>query len=223
MIFQIKNFLNVKNLIVLLILTSGIFLRISVSKIGYNFDMESWDVVRYIVSSKSSVYSNTQRYNYGPVWSYTIFFLNYLFKPLGTQGLHLILSGFMCILDILIFFILYRCFNLLYGALYLLNPAVILITGFHIQIDNFAILFGLMSWVFINKAFDEDLRLKDKNILIFSMVLMGVSLSIKHILIFFPIALGLYLLKFDFKNIQERLKELTLLTVPYMVFWQVLF
>lgn len=215
-----KNF-SLNNFLVILVLIIGAFLRIEFSKIGYNFDMESWDVVRYKVNLNSSVYTGTNRYNYGPIWSYTLYLLNYFFKPVTTQDFHLVLACFMVLVDILIFFLLFKIFNMFVSCIYFLSPISILISGFHVQIDNFSIFFALLFYFFFTKSIEEDSHnIRNFKMYIFSMVLLGVSLSVKHIFIFYPIVIFLIFLRYNFNlfSFRVRILKLLSLSIPYLVF-----
>ena len=182
--------------------------------------MESWDVVRYKVTLDQSVYTGTNRYNYGPVWSYTIYLLNLIFIPVSTQDFHLVLAWFMVFVDISIFFLLLKIFNLNVSTIYFLSTPAVLISGFHIQIDNFSILFALIFQYFFYKSLDVDYKIKNSKLYIVSMLFLGISLSIKHIFIFYPIVLSLIFLNYriNFYNIKLNISKILPLVIPYLVF-----
>lgn len=84
----------------------------------------------------------------------------------------------MSLFDIGIAIILGRRFGLI-AYVFLLNPIGIMLTGYRSHMDNVAILFGLAAWeIFAYRA------LSIKTILL-SGILLGLSLSTKHILIAF--------------------------------------
>lgn len=73
-----------------------------------------------------------------------------------------------------------KCFSFKKGLLFFLNPISIIITGYHNQFDNLAILLALLTISFYNE--DEKFNKKD-----FGFVLaFSASLITKHILFIFP-------------------------------------
>ena len=55
-----------------LIFSFGLLLRILMAILGHNFDLESYEIVADIILEGKSVYANTTRYNYGPIWAYIL-------------------------------------------------------------------------------------------------------------------------------------------------------
>ena len=76
--------------------------------------------------------------------------------------------------------LLFKNYSLKIGLLFFLNPISIIITGHHNQFTNFALLFGFLSVLLYEK---NNLNFK----IILPLIIMGLSLSVKHVLIFFPI------------------------------------
>ena len=156
--------------------------RALLSSVGHHFDLESWWIVSGIVQAGDSVYANTHRYNYGPCWGYMLAVLRWLSQQTGPDTIerfHLFVSSFLSLFDIGIAIILGRRFGLIAYVFFLLNPIGIMLTGYRSHMDNVAILFGLAAWeIFAYRA------LSIKTILL-SGILLGLSLSTKHILIAF--------------------------------------
>jgi hypothetical protein len=81
--------------------------------------------------------------------------------------------------------LLARRYGWLSGALYMLCPVVIFLSGFHSQIESLSLSLGLLAWFLLNP---DDGHLHNhwwKYIAAGSLI--GLSLAIKHILFFFPV------------------------------------
>ncbi|WP_143735835.1 hypothetical protein [Methyloprofundus sedimenti] len=191
----------------ILVITLGTVLRLAIAQRGYNFDITSYRIVADIAAGGGNVYAETQRYNYGPVWFYILSFLDYLPFPASDPLLSLRwkVTSFLSLTDIAIATCLYRWYGLKIATLFFLNPIAIIITGYHSQFENLAIFIALLSV----KTIDHN-----ENHLSYStlagLVLLGLSLSIKHILFLFPLWLA-------FKNNRWRDKLLTI-CIPYTFF-----
>lgn len=164
-----------------LVLAVGVALRYWVSTLGSNFDLESYGIVADIVDRGGNVYAETERYNYGPIWFYVLGFLHDLsglfsdpagaFRPL--------LIGVLTLADVGIWAVLHRRFGRIAGFLFFLNPVSIIITGYHNQFDNVAILVGLLAMLVYAASFVP------------SLLLLGLSLTVKHVLLVFPLWLAI--------------------------------
>ena len=65
----------------------------------------------------------------------------------------------------------------------MLCPSIILLTGFHSQFDNIAVLFALLSWTLVADPLDRQRMPR----VLAAAGLLGLSLATKHLLIFFPL------------------------------------
>lgn len=173
-------------LAVVLIVVLSISLKLMVSRLGHNFDSESWMEVSNAMQKGRVVYNTTSRYNYGPIWSYILGGLstiNVHLDKFNVTDLHFTVVVFLSIVDALISLLLYKMFGKIPALLFLLNPVAILLTGYHSQIDNVAVLIGLFSWyLYLNGREKSNLK-----IIYLSALILGVSLSMKHILFLFPV------------------------------------
>lgn len=161
---------------------AGVALRLLVSCLGHNFDLDSWNIAANLMSAGKSVYASTSRYNYAPAGLVLIALAKWLALVLGSpsvQTFHFLFALFLSVADVIIGLFLLRRAGLSAACFYLLNPVSILITGFHSQIDNLALAAGFASWLLL----DKDKPARDYA----SAVLLGLSLAIKHILVFFPL------------------------------------
>ncbi len=155
----------------------GVVLRLLAASVFDNYDMESWWIASEAVLAGEPVYAATHRYNYGPIWSYIIGALRSLSKLTGADTitrLHLFMTAFLTLSDIGLSFILWRLTSPSIALLFFLNPISIIVTGYHIQFDNLAILIGLAGWfVFTNGASWSATAIGS--------LLFGASLSMKHV------------------------------------------
>ena len=190
----------------------GFALRIWVSQFGSNFDFAMWQFNLELFKDDKSIYE-FGNYSYGTPWIRTLYFLDSIsFLPLENNSFVQNIPGsfyrmkiviFLSLIDFFIFLLLYKNYSLKVGLLYFLNPICIIITGHHNQFSNFAILFGFLSVLLYEK---DKLDFK----FIIPLIIMGISISIKHILIFFP-------LWWAFKE-KKFLKKFLILLIPYSIF-----
>jgi hypothetical protein len=149
-----------------------------------NYDIESYKVVVRLIETGQSVYANTARYNYGPLWSWLLWCL---WKLAGlftsANAFHFCVSALLTLVDMALAFILARRYTPQAALFFLTCPISILITGVHGQFDNLAVLVGLCAWLLIEP--DEPERPLGR--LMVGAALLGLSISIKHILVFFPL------------------------------------
>lgn len=170
-------------------LLAGIIARFVAMTIGYNFDFESYKIVGDIVTSAGNVYAETTRYNYGPVW----FSILGVFREIGSWTANpdvvfrALIVGLLTCVDIAIAFLLKRKFGLWAFVLFFLNPISIVISGYHNQFDNLAVLIGLLALLVMPKPGAQDITKKH----VYGVLLLGLSLMTKHI--FFVIPLWLFI------------------------------
>ena len=210
-----ESFVSERNnrdlVIIILVLAAGISLRVASSMRGHNWDVESYGIVANLVNQGKNVYANTSRYNYGPVWLLILGFLYrvgaIIFPGASTV---ILLRYFVMILltmaDIGIMLILWKSFGIFSSILFFLNPISIIITGYHSQFDNLAILFALIAAYYFERAHGAS---KGKEQMI-GLVLLGFSLCIKHVAFAFPFWLAV-------KQNSWRRRALVLL-LPVVIF-----
>ena len=183
----------------------GVFLRLILPLRGHNFDMDSWQVVADIMAQGGNVYFETYRYKYGPIWFHILHLLDFLpsFSANQVQSLHWKITAFLTLVDIGIFVFLFRHYSLIVATLFFLNPISIIITGYHGQFDNLAVLMGFIAVLFLQKSAKNS----DQFLGLF---IMGLSLCVKHILFLFPLWLA-----FKEKNWSRKI---VVIVVPYTIF-----
>lgn len=187
-----------------------IFLKVSVSTLGHNYDLESGTIVAKIINEGKSVYANTDRYNYGPIKSLYLGAISLLSQFSGVKtlgGFHALIALFLSLIDISISIVILKIYGKKASILYLINPISILISGYHSQHDNIAVLFALLSWLtYLNS------KSKNKDLLI--SLFIGLSLCTKHILFLFPLW---YLLLAS--NKKDFLKNMKVAVFSYLIFF----
>jgi len=195
-----KKKIDKKLLLILFLL--GFFLRFYISKLGFNFDYGSWKIVGEIVASGKNVYLETTRYSYGPVWALILgLFRNISSLFFNDWYVYRLLIVFtLSITDLLISLILFKRFGWIAFLLVLFNPVSIYVSGFHNQFDNLAILMALVALIYLEKNRQK----------IWGYLLLGFSLAVKHIFLFFPLWLFI-----SSKNKKERLLSF----LPYFIFF----
>ncbi|MDR0994547.1 MAG: hypothetical protein LBN38_08325 [Verrucomicrobiota bacterium] len=159
----------------------GIFLRFYVATFGHNFDFGSYVIVGKIASQFGNVYAQTTRYNYGPIWL-SICGCFYNLTAMFNQPLviyRLLIVGLLTLTDLgIAAYLLKRC-NVLAALIFFLNPVSIIITGYHNQFDNLAVLLVLLACLFYNP--EERFAKND----FFFILSLSFSLITKHLAIFF--------------------------------------
>ncbi len=181
----------------------GLLLRVLMAALGHNFDLESYEIVADIVINGDSVYANTTRYNYGPIWAYILAFLK-LIASIGSYNqklFHELIVICLFIAEVVLYRGIYKqTKNNLLILLLLFNPISIVIIGHHSQFDILAICLAYYAYLNIkNKKYNT------------AILLLGISYSVKHIMVFFP----LMLLFNQEISLKERVK---LLTIPALIF-----
>lgn len=175
-------------LILAIAAVAGTWLRLWLAGKGHNYDVQSWTIAAEFMSEDKNVYANTWRYQYGPVWFNILYVLKWLhdsldLSRLGPESFHIVMSAFLTLADLGVMLMLYRWVGLAGAAFYFVNPVMILLTGYHSQIDTLALVWGLASWMLIRP---NGPPISTKR-LIAAAVLMALSLMSKHILLFFPV------------------------------------
>jgi hypothetical protein len=125
-------------------------------------------------------------------------------------------AAFVSLIDVAIAGVLVKRNNRAAALLYLCSPMSMIISGYHNQFDNLALLFALVALTYVEsrpayKTGDRDWGLNFKQIAVMA-ALIGVSLCAKHVLIFFVVWLLLS------KQLTLRSKVI-LAVVPFALFF----
>jgi len=198
-------------LLVLLVIFIGTSLRLVAASRGHNADIDGFLKTAEIYASGGNVYQKIIDfgfgYNYGPVWFNVLSMLQKLTPPfINNIELRWKIPFFLSLIDIIIFLLLKKRYGLLTGLIFYLNPISIIITGYHAQFDNLAILIGFLAVL----AIDGQAVFKKKRPIL-GVFLLGASLATKHLLFLFPIWLAI-------KQDTWR-KKLFFISIPYIIFF----
>ncbi|MDB3888103.1 hypothetical protein N9341_01030 [Candidatus Pelagibacter sp.] len=193
----------------------AIALRVWISQFGSNFDFGQWQNNLELFKQGKSIYE-FGNYTYSTPWIYTLYFLdtisfsliekNSFIKSIPGTFYRFKIVVFLSLVDVYIFYLLYKNYSLKIGLLYLINPISIILTGHHNAFENYAILFGFLSILMYGNFNVKEISYKK----IFSLLLLGFSISIKHILLFLPLWLA-------FKE-KKMINKLLILIIPYTFF-----
>ena len=198
------NIKNNKLLLLFGIFFLGFFLKIAVSLLGSNFDLEMWKLNLYFFQNGESFY-DYGRYNYSPFWIYLLNIIDHINIPY-TQNVNIFRYKIIFILnlfDFLIFYLILRNYSMKVGLLFFLSPISIFISGHHNQFDNIAVFFGFLAVLLLEKR-------KRNEIKYLGLFFLGISLCAKHILFILPIWLA-------FKE-KSYLNKLIYIAIPYFIF-----
>lgn len=169
-----------KRLLVSAILIS-VIAKILIAAAGHNYDVNSYCIVSGILEQGKSVYANTDRYNYGPIWAWLVSGLGRL-APCGAgERFHVLIAAFLAMADVMIGLIVARAYSFTAAIVFLFSPISLFVSGFLSQFDNLAVLVALLAWLAIRGGKPELPRL------VGSAALLGVSLVVKHAMFLFPI------------------------------------
>lgn len=196
---------SAKKTIIIITVLLGFSLRILSSARGHNYDFDSYLIVLNIIKHGGNVYAETTRYNYGPVW----FWILKIIYNISAQNQIIFRSAlviFLSFVDFGIFIILLSRYKNLSAYFFFLNPISIIITGYHNQFDNLAILIALYANMLIGEDFDKPLNKKKYT----GLVILGISLATKHLFFFYPIWLSI--------KQKGKLNKLIIISTPLIVF-----
>jgi uncharacterized protein Usg len=168
------------------VLILGLAARFFLVTFGHNYDLDSYTIVAEIVDRGGNVYAATPRYNYAPIWFNILHGLNQLASH-DQNIFHYLVTGFLSLADVGIFYFLWRAFGKMAACFFFLNPISIIITGYHCQFDNLAILLGLLGVRVMGEDFDRPMNKRKLT----GLLILGLSLTAKHLLFAFPFWLAI--------------------------------
>jgi len=139
-------------IILLLVILNGTVIRLLLASVCYgNFDMESFHHVAEIVAKGGNVYAETSRYNYSPAWFMVLGVLNRIHTQLPAIPLFVLIKSFTSVIDlitlmVLLFICQHEKLSMIKASIFFyLNPVSFLISGYHGQFENWAILMVLIG------------------------------------------------------------------------------
>jgi hypothetical protein len=168
-----------------LVLAAGLGARFWCATLGHNYDLDSYRIVADLMAAGKNVYAGTDRYNYGPVWFNVIHLLDWLAGH-DAKIFRWLLVGVLSAADAGIFFVLRQKFGVRAAVFFFLNPVSIIITGYHNQFDNVAVLLGLAAVLVYGDDHDAPLNRRKWQ----GLFLLSLSLMTKHVFFLFPLWLA---------------------------------
>lgn len=168
---------------ILLVLFLGVVLRYWVMSFGYNYDFESYCIVGELAGHLRNVYEQTNRYNYGSVFfciQGILYRMSFLISTDPLRTYRVLIVSTLTLADIAIAVWIADVKNIKSALIFFLNPVSIIITGYHNQFDNIAVMLALYSLYYYNES--EKIELRDW------LFVLGISFSlmVKHILFAVP-------------------------------------
>ena len=163
----------------------GTLARIVIARLGHNEDFYNWTWNATVLRDGGSVYSGDVPYGYGPFWMFVLRFADLIQNlfPDNRKIFRLVIILILTLADLLIAAIIARKFSHYAALLFFLNPISIIISGYHNQFDNIAILAALVAVMYFDSEPSES---KSRNLYL-GLALIGLSLAVKQILLFFPV------------------------------------
>lgn len=163
----------------------GTLARVLIALRGHNLDYLAWLGNASVMRGGGHLYSGDETYGYGPIWMFILKFADLVQNifPDNRQVFRLVIILILTTFDIAIAIFIARKFSLLAGLLFFVNPISVIITGYHNQFDNLAILVGIAAIIIIGAAESEN---RERS-LWFGLAIIGLSLAVKQILLFYPI------------------------------------
>jgi len=172
-----------KNWILAVIL--GFASRVLIATLGHNLDFLNWTINATKLRDGGSVYDGHSPYGYGPIWMFVLRFADLVQQtfPDNRKIFRLVIIMFLGSIDFLIALLISKRFSTNLGMIFFINPISIIITGYHNQFDNLAIVIAIVAIALLGSEQHEKFS---RNHFV-SLILLGLSLSVKQVLIFFPI------------------------------------
>jgi hypothetical protein len=186
----------------------GTVARVLIALRGHNLDYLAWLGNASVLRGGGNLYSGNETYGYGPVWMFVLRFADLaqnIFSE-NRQVFRLVIILVLTIFDLMIAIFIAKKFSLVVGLLFFVNPISVIITGYHNQFDNLAVLVGIGAILVISEA---EFGNRQKT-LWFGLALTGLSLAVKQVLLFYPIWLF-----FRAGTLRQRL---TRVAVPYVIY-----
>lgn len=168
------------NWLFFIVLIVGSAARFYVATLGHNYDFDSW-LINASLPATGNVYALTDRYDTAPPWFFIIHALDFLAGH-NPVVFRYFLAGFLSLADVGIFFIVWLKFGRLAGCCFFLNPIAIILTGYHNNIDNLAVLSGLVAVLLMKDDFEKPLTRQT----IIGLVVLGFSFTLKHVFFALP-------------------------------------
>ena len=186
----------------------GTVARVLIALRGSNADFKAWFENTKVLRNGGNLYSGNEAYGYGPVWMFILRVADLaqnIFSE-NRQVFRLVIILVLTTFDLMIAIFIAKKFSIAGGLMFFVNPISVIITGYHNQFDNLAVLVGIGAILVISEAEFGN----QQKTLRFGLALIGLSLAVKQVLLFYPIWLF-----FRAGTLRQRL---TRATVPYVIY-----
>ncbi|MBN1270305.1 MAG: hypothetical protein JXB04_12010 [Kiritimatiellae bacterium] len=166
----------------------GVALRVYVASLGHNWDLYGWEMTASQMASGHGPYATTWEdgcCKWGPVWGYVLWGLRVLDHSVRSghaESYHMLVAAFLADVDVFIALVLILRYGAIPASVFLLSPISVLISGYHCQFDNMAVLMALLSWELLLRGGG-----KNRGNVAVAALLLGMSLMTKHIFFMFPL------------------------------------
>jgi hypothetical protein len=188
------------------LLAGSLLLRLLFASTGAHFDYYSYQLVADLSLQGKNFYAETHRYNYAPFWGWWVTLLRWLLGSWFRYGVLVTLVA----ADLYFITWLYRRGNKIPAILWGLLPLQAVITGYQNQFDILGIVPAFIAVAMLERNIGEDGRYHSGKVVVQAALLLGLSLCLKHIYIFFPIWL--------FLRTPDRRQRSILLVLPLAIF-----
>lgn len=160
---------------------ASVLFKIGLASLGHNYDVDTWRLLGNLVERGLSVYANTDRNNWGPVWAWLVSGFGRLAGPATGEVFHMWTAAFLAAVDILMALVIAEAYSWVAAMVFILSPIGLIISGLHSQFDNLAVLLALFAWLSIRSGKPRIAML------LASSVELGLSLTVKHVFFLFPV------------------------------------
>jgi len=151
----------VLTIILLLIILNGTIIRLMLASTCFgNHDMQCWEVIADIAAKDGNVYNETHKYVYTPVFFEVLRVIKNIQLNFPSLTLHFLIKTFLSIIDLMTLGVLLliaknqKISPIKTALFFYLNPVSFLITGYHGQFENMAVLLiviGIFAYIKLKK------------------------------------------------------------------------
>ena len=159
----------------------SVLAKVALASIGHNYDVDTWRLFSDILGQGKSLYGDTDLYRYGPTWALILSGFGHLSGPGGGELFHMECAAFLAVIDVLTGMLIARAYSWIGSMVFVLSPVSLLLSGFHSQLENVAVLIALVAWLLIRQGNPNLVTLLG------SSICLGLSLMAKHVMFIFPI------------------------------------
>lgn len=137
----------------------GLYFRLSFAYVFKGgFDLHYWWEAANIAIKGKNIYSSSPLYNYFPPWIIILTLLKKINLTLPSLHFYFVVRLFLTLIDVFTLYLLIQLAKLLNKPInkvmigFFLNPLIIIITGFHGQFENVAMVFIILGYLLYKKT-----------------------------------------------------------------------